>query len=321
MMRSLWTAASGMLSQQTNLDTIANNLSNINTVGFKRETNEFKSLLYQTLQEESTDSDGNPKMTSIQVGSGVRNSAITTQYTQGAFNATEGQFDLALEGRGFFMLRDTQGNVGYTRNGAFQLSMGVNGRTLANSQGFSVLNQNGEEILIRDDWNVKDIAVNEAGQVIRNRELVRVLDANGNVVQTEDINGNIIDEQGAITTARANNPRLNGTDNTRYTLKSESTFDVIAHLGIAQFNNPSGLRKGGGTMAYETPASGEARIEGVDTAISRTAVKAGYLEASTVQAVDEMVNMIVAQRAYELNSKVITASDEMLQQANQLRRG
>ena len=274
MMRSLWTASSGMLSQQTSLDTIANNLSNINTIGYKKETVEFKTLLYQTLVDASTDSDGNPKATAIQVGSGVRNSAITSQYTQGALNATEGPFDLAIQGNGFFMVQDEAGQTAYTRSGNFQMAIGVDGLpVLSTSDGHQVLSDQGQAITVKPEWNVKDIIVDEAGQFI------------------------YVDKSGETT-----------------------NYEVIGKLGIAQFNNPSGLTKAGGSMLYASGASGEPRIEGIDGGLSVSIIKQGYLEASNVQAVDEMVNMITTQRAYELNSKIITASDEMLQQANNLRR-
>lgn len=291
MMRSLWTASSGMLSQQTNLDTIAHNLSNINTVGYKKERAEFKSLLYQTLKESSTDSDGNPKTTAIQVGSGVRNSAITSLFIQGPLTASDGPFDLGIQGDGFFMVRDTAGEIAYTRSGNFQAALRADGNLiLTTSDGNPVLNDQGGEIVLwqRQDttggtgtattpvgqnWSVKDIVIDEAGQVLRT---------------------------------------VKETDTVRY--------ERIGRLGVAQFNNPSGLVKAGGSLLYTSEASGEARLESQDTGLTPSVVKQGYLEASNVQAVDEMVNMITAQRAYELNSKIITASDEMLQQANNLRR-
>ena len=105
MVRSLWTAASGMKAQQTNVDTISNNLANVNTTGFKKETAQFKSLLYQTLQDKSTTSDGQPKPISAQVGLGVRNSAIMSDFNQGNLTHTEELFDFAIEGDGFFMDR------------------------------------------------------------------------------------------------------------------------------------------------------------------------------------------------------------------------
>ena len=287
MMRSLWTASSGMLSQQTNLDTIAHNLSNINTIGYKKETAEFKSLLYQTIREASTDSEGNPKATAIQVGSGVRNSAIPSIFVQGRLTASDGPFDLGIQGNGFFMVRDTAGETAYTRSGAFQASLTTQGNViLATSDGNPVLNSQGQEIVLwqrqatdgaqtnpAQNWSVDDIIIDESGQVLR---------------------------------------EVRGTDTVSY--------DLIGRIGVAQFNNPSGLLKAGGSLLYQSDASGAARIEGQDTGLKESVVKQGYLEASNVQAVDEMVNMIVAQRAYELNSKIITASDEMLQQANNLRR-
>lgn len=287
MMRSLWTASSGMLSQQTNLDTIAHNLSNINTIGYKKETAEFKSLLYQTIREASTDSEGNPKATAIQVGSGVRNSAIQSIFVQGPLTASDGPFDLGIQGNGFFMVRDTAGETAYTRSGAFQASLTTQGNViLATSDGNPVLNSQGQEIVLwqrqatdgaqtnpAQNWSVDDIIIDESGQVLR---------------------------------------EVRGTDTVSY--------DLIGRIGVAQFNNPSGLLKAGGSLLYQSDASGAARIEGQDTGLKESVVKQGYLEASNVQAVDEMVNMIVAQRAYELNSKIITASDEMLQQANNLRR-
>ena len=114
MMRALWTGASGMIAQQTNVDTIGNNLANVNTTGYKKEMAEFKSLLYQTLQSKSTDSEGKEKPLGIQVGLGVRNSAISTDFTQGNLLASEGDFDFAIEGNGFFMVRLQDGSTAYT---------------------------------------------------------------------------------------------------------------------------------------------------------------------------------------------------------------
>ena len=115
MMRALWTGASGMIAQQTNVDTIGNNLANVNTTGYKKEMAEFKSLLYQTLHSKSTDSEGKEKPLGIQVGLGVRNSAISTDFTQGNLLASEGDFDFAIEGNGFFMVRLQDGSTAYTR--------------------------------------------------------------------------------------------------------------------------------------------------------------------------------------------------------------
>ena len=120
MMRSLWTAASGMITQQTNVDVIANNISNINTTGFKRETPQFKTLLYQTIQDESTNREGMTKPIGVQVGLGVRNSAVRSEFTQGILIETGNDLDLAIEGQGFFMVQQADGQTAYTRNGSLE---------------------------------------------------------------------------------------------------------------------------------------------------------------------------------------------------------
>jgi flagellar basal-body rod protein FlgG len=270
MMRALWTAASGMTSQQTNVDVISNNLANINTTGYKKQTAEFKSLLYQTIQEQSTDNNGDPKPSGIQVGLGVRNSSITTQFSQGAFTETGNDFDLAINGKGFFMVRNQQGDMAYTRNGSFQFAIGSEGITFVTTDGYPVLDTNQEPIILEDGYNVSDITINEFGELC-------YPDAEGNATS------------------------------------------IGKQIGLAQFNNSNGLAKLSNSLLKDTEASGAARIETADPGIKASTIKQGFLEASNVQTVDEMVNLIVAQRAYEMNSKVITASDEMLQQANNLR--
>lgn len=270
MMRSLWTAASGMISQQANVDTISNNLANINTTGYKKEAAEFKSLLYQTIQEQSNDSNGDAKPYGIQVGLGVRNSAITSQYTQGTLTETGNDFDLALEGSGFFMVQTPDGGTAYTRNGSFLLSVGANGVTLSNSDGNAVLDTEMQPIVIEEQYTATEITINDQGELC-------------------------------------------------YPDESGTAVPIGIKIGIAQFNNPSGLDKGSNSLLKETAASGTPRLEATDMALTQSRIRQGYLESSNVQAVDEMVNLIVAQRAYEMNSKIITASDEMLQQANNLR--
>jgi len=270
MMRSLWTGASGMISQQTNVDTIANNLANINTTGYKTERAEFKSLLYQTIQEKSTESTGEEKPIGIQVGLGTRNSAITSQFTQGVFTETGNQWDFAIQGEGFFGVQKQDGSIGYTRSGAFKMSIGVGGNTLCDSDGNPVLDSNGAPITVDATYSPSQITVDDSGNL-------SYPDADGNA----------------------------------------QSIDV--KIGVVQFNNPSGLTKGSGTSLKESAASGSPRWESSDSALTQSTIKQKYLEASNVQAVDEMVNLIVAQRAYEMNSKIITASDTMLQQANNLR--
>lgn len=274
MLRSLWSAASGMMAQQTNLDTISNNISNINTTGFKSQSMEFKTLLYQQIKDKSTDSEGRSKPIGVQVGLGVRNASVTAKFTQGAATETGQTFDLLINGAGFFAV-NMNGKVGYTRNGHFGLAAIENGWQLSTSDGNPVLDVEGKPIKLESGWDASSISV----------------DLNGNVLHRVD------DEKGG---------------NTR--------FDKVATLAIHQFNNPAGLTRSGGSLYYESAASGVARNEQTDHSLVKSSIKQGYLEGSNVNAADEMVNMIVTQRAYQLNSKAITASDEMLEQANNLRR-
>lgn len=270
MMRSLWTAASGMTSQQLNVDTISNNLANVNTTGYKREGVEFKSLLYQTIQEQSFNNNGQVKPAGIQVGLGVRSSAITSQYTNGSLLESNSDYHFAVEGEGFFMIGMPDGSTAYTRDGAFQMAIGVEGLTLATKDGHPVLDATGQPIVFDSTYDVSKISVDELG-------------------------------------------------NLSYPDETNNEAPIGKTLGLAQFSNPSGLTKMSGSLLKETDASGQAKLEAMDGSLVRSKVHQGYLEGSNVQVVEEMVNLITAQRAYELSSKIITASDEMLQQANNLR--
>ena len=281
MLRSLWTGASGMIAQQTNVDTISNNLANVNTVGYKKETVEFRSLLYQKLQTETTDHNGDPKPVIGQVGSGVRTGAITSRFTQGNMTATENPFDLAIEGEGFFAVQTPNGETAYTRNGSLVFAIATDGLALTNSEGYPLLDTTGSPVVLPATTDVSKLSI--------------------------DVDGRLFEEVDEPYTAADGSTKYN-------TVHVER-----AQLGIVQFNNPSGLLKVSGSMYQETLASGEPRMEVEDEALKRSSVRSGYLEASNVQTVDEIVNLIVAQRAYEMNSKVITASDQMLQQANNLR--
>lgn len=268
MMRSLWTAASGMIGQQSNLDVIANNLSNISTTGYKTQAANFKTLIYQNLQKNSTTTTGAPKPVGAQVGLGVRIGAISSDFTQGALTASNGPFDYAIQGEGFFMVRQPDGSTAYTRNGHFNMSIAENGIALTDTAGCPVLDTQGREIVLPNTYRTDRIAVDLFGNMT-------YPDANGNH---------------------------------QY---------IGVQIGLAHFPNAGGLDKVSGSNYMQSEASGEATIYTATDLNSK--IVSGRLEASNVQAADEMVNMIIAQRAYEMNSKAIIASDEMLQQANNLR--
>lgn len=271
MMRALYTGASGMLAQQKNVDNISNNLANVNTVGYKQEKTEFKSLLYQTIQTRTTSANGEEKPIPAQVGLGTRIASTTSIYKQGAMLASENNTDFAIVGNGFFAVRGADGETYYTRAGNFNWSMGVNGVTLTNTDGYPVLDRNNNPIVLPAGISAGNVKVSADGTF-------GYMNADGVYIPLNQ------------------------------------------SFGIFQFNNPAGLNKIGDNLLEVTDASGAALNEATNANLIPSEVRQNYLEGSNVQVADEMVNLIIAQRAYQLNSKAITISDEMLEQANNLRR-
>ena len=271
MMRSLWTAASGMTTQQTSVDTIANNLANVNTVGFKSESTQFKSLLYQDLQSKTTTANVEQKPVAAQVGLGTRVSAITSYFSQGSLNATDGDTDFAIVGDGFFAVQNLDGETVYTRNGNLYLTTATDGMMLATADGYPVLDTDGEAIVLSADYKSSSLSISTDGELM-------------------------------------------------YPDDSGNPQSIGMKIALYQFVNPSGLEKLGSNYYAVTEASGDALSEDDDEVGTKSKLRQGYLEASNVQVATEMVNLITAQRAYELCSKAITTSDTMMEQANNLKR-
>lgn len=271
MMRSLWSAASGMIAQQTNVDTIAHNISNVNTTGYKTEKTEFKTLLYQTIQTRTTTANGANKPIPAQVGLGTRVASNTSMFTQGPLLSSESDTAMAVDGEGFFAVRGADGQTYYTRNGNFTWSIGNDGTILTTMDGYPVLDSNGNMIRVPDGVAAERVSVSATGQFF-------------------------------------------------YTNAQGAAVDMNQSVALFQFNNPAGLEKLSDSLYEVSDASGNPMNEATTAGLRRSGVRQGYLEGSNVQVADEMVNLIVAQRAYELNSKAIQASDDMLGQANQLRR-
>ncbi|MDE6357779.1 MAG: flagellar basal-body rod protein FlgG [Eubacteriales bacterium] len=270
MMRSLWTAASGMKGQQLNVDTIANNISNVNTTGYKKERLEFKTLLYQTMERASLDEADTGKPVNLQVGLGVKPIATSRMFTTGNLQRTENNLDFAIEGEGFFTIQTGEEEVSYTRDGSFKISTNDGENTLVTSEGYYVLDTNGDPIVFPSEVPIKDVSISSNGSIT-------------------------------------------------YLIDGE-TEDTGIQIGLVQFSNPQGLEAIGGNLYTVTTASGEPILEADGEVSNPSSIAQGYLEMSNVNIAEEMVNLIVAQRAYELNSKAITTSDEMLQQANNLKK-
>ena len=273
MMRSLWTGASGMTAQQMNVDVIANNLSNVNTTGFKRERLEFKSLLYQNLQMADLDPVNmmGTRPVNLQVGLGVRPMATSRIFSQGGLEITNHHLDFAIEGFGFFAVETSQFGTAYTRDGSFAIAATAAGSYLVTSDGHFILGVNGEPIIIPGEISITDLVVDDFGRI-------SARNADGEVE------------------------------------------DLGMRLEIVQFPNAQGLSAIGGNLFVPTVASGVALLEIEGTVTRPSRIIQGAREMSNVQVAEEMVRLIVAQRAYELNARAITTSDEMLQQANQLKR-
>ena len=260
-MRALSIAATGMAAQQTNVETIANNLANMNTTGFKEQRAEFQDLLYQNIQTPGaqTSDQGTYAPNGIQIGAGVRTAAIYRVTTQGDLQSTGNPYDVAVQGAGYFRIQQADGTDAYTRSGNFSLS----------PQG-QLVTQDGLVVQpgIAIPQNTLSVAINAQGQV-------------------------------------------------NATVAGNTTPQTVGQLELTRFPNEAGLNAIGGNLYLETPASGSPQA-GVPGSVGYGTIQQGYLETSNVNSVDEITALITAQRAYEMNSKVISAADQMLQQAARL---
>ncbi|NMB33747.1 MAG: flagellar hook-basal body protein [Clostridium sp.] len=266
MMRALWTAGSGMTAQQLNVDVISNNLSNVNTTGYKKERVEFKDMLYDTLNRAYLlDGEGNP--VNLQVGHGTAPVATLKNFQNGNLEKTDNPLDFAIDGDGFFTVLGPRGDIVYTRDGSFKISVSDNGNMLATSDGYPVLDESGVEIIF--DFDISKLNVSSDGEM------------------------SYTDENGVV-------------------------VPLGQRLGLVKFPNRHALESVGGNFYSKNSASGEELPD--DEMGTRSNVKQYYLESSNVQVVEEMVKLIIAQRAYEINSKAIQSADEMLGIANNLKR-
>jgi flagellar basal-body rod protein FlgG len=256
MIRAMHTASTGMFAQQLNIDTIANNLANVNTTGFKRSRAEFADLLYQISRVPGASaSNVGVFPVGMQIGLGVRPVTVAKEYVQGSLKQTFNELDIAIDGSGFFQVSRPDGTTMYTRAGSFKS------------------------------------------------------DSTGNVVtgDGDPLIPSITIPSGALTV----NIGQDGTVSALLPGVSQAT--QVGQIQLVRFDNPSGLIAQGNNLFTESTSS-----PGFSTGFGL--IQQGFLEISNVNIADEMVNMIVAQRAYELNAKAIQASDDMMQVVNTLRR-
>ena len=260
MIRALYTAASGMSAQQANLDTVANNLANSATTGFRQRRLQFQDMVYQNLVTPGAAASTSTVSAGLQIGLGTKTAASEVIMTQGDFNQTSNPLDLAIQGQGFFQVTRPDGTIAYTRDGSFHL----------NNQG-TLVDANGELMTpnVTIPSNATNITISQYGVV-------------------------------SVTIPGQNLPSQVGT------------------IQLATFANPGGLSSIGGNLFQPTGSSGNAITDVPGGNSGMGVLQQGYLEASNVDVTSEFVQMILAQRAYESNSKVIKTADDMYSQINSL---
>jgi len=260
MNRALYTAASGMNAQQQNIDNVAHNLANVNTVGFKKAHMEFEDLVYQQIKVPGTATSATGEAPiGLEIGLGTRAIGTSRDFSSGSIRSTSGPLDLAIEGDGFFQITQPSGTTAYTRAGSFHRdSQGL----VVTTDGFPL------EPQITIPPNASSISISKDG-------IVSAL------------------------------------------IAGQTATQQLGTIELAMFQNPAGLMAMGGNLFTATTASGEAQV-GMPGADSRGTLAQGFVEDSNVSVVEEMVNMILGQRAYEANSKVLKAADEMLSVVNAL---
>ncbi len=263
MFRALYTAASGMMAQQLNLDNVAHNLANSGTAGFRRRRLQFLDLLYQNLVMPGAAATQQTTIPAgLQIGLGTRSAASEIIQAQGDFNSTGNPLDLTIKGQGFFQVRLPSGELAYTRSGAFHL------------------------------------------------------DAQGNVVTSS---GNPLEP--AITLPADATSITIGDDGTvTVTQPGQSAAQQVGNVQLATFANPGGLNSIGDNLLLATAASGDAIVGTPGGSEGLGTLQSGVLEQSNVNVVEEFVQMILAQRSYEANSRVVRAADDMFQQLNGMTR-
>lgn len=263
MFRALYTAASGMIAQQLNLDNIANNLANASTAGFRKRRLQFQDLLYQSLiVPGSAATQETTVPTGLQIGLGTRSAASEMIQAQGDLASTGNPLDLAIQGTGFFQILLPSGDIAYTRSGAFHL------------------------------------------------------DAEGNMVTSE---GDQLEPSVAVP-PDALSVSIGADGTVSVTQPGQQTAQQVGTIDLALFPNPGGLDSIGKNLFLATSASGDPIIGTPGGSDGLGTLRQGTLEESNVNVVEEFIQMILTQRAYEANSKVVRAADEMFQQMNNMGR-
>jgi flagellar basal-body rod protein FlgG len=255
-MQALHTAATGMAAQELNVQVIANNIANLRTTGFKKQTAAFQDLIYEHVRRVGAQASdqGTILPVGVDLGGGVKTVGTPRLMTQGTLSQTGNDLDLAIGGEGMFKILMPDGTFQYTRDGTFQMD----------NQG-------------------------------------RIVTAQGNPVQP---NITIPDKASGIA--------INAQGQVSVTLPGSTTSTIVGQIGLTRFINKAGLLPVGSNQFTDTPSSGPPQ-DGTANIDGYGAITQGSLEQANVDVVSEMSDLIAAQRAYEMNAKVISAADQMLQ--------
>jgi flagellar basal-body rod protein FlgG len=263
MIRALYSAASGMTAQQLNVDNIAHNLANANTAGYKMRRAQFQDLMYQNLVQPGASAGQQTVVpTGLQLGLGTRAASNEIIFSQGNFSSTGNQFDVVIQGRGFFQIRRPSGDLAYTRSGSFHVNK-------------------------------------DGGMVTQDGDLLEP-----QITIPQDAQSVTIAPDGTVS----------------YSQAGQTTAQMAGQIQLANFANPAGLNSEGRNLYTPTGASGDAIVGNPGGQEGLGSLLQGYVEQSNVSVVEEFINLIVSQRAYEANSKVVKAADEMYQQVNNITR-
>jgi flagellar basal-body rod protein FlgG len=261
MMRALYTAASGMMAQQLNIDNISNNLANIQTTGYKKSRVNFQDLLYA-------------QTGGAQVGMGTRAANTQKLFTQGSTLKTGNPLDVAIgdNGQGFFMVKLPDGQIGYTRDGAFKTTMDprTGAQVLCTQSGMPLVDESGKPIAIPEGYT--NVSIDEQGRVMA------------------------------------------------YPADAKEPVEV-GHLALARFLNPAGLEAKGGNIYAATPEAGQRDIGRPGTGSTFGVLVPEHLEKANINVVEEMMNIVQAQRAFEISQKGVQSADEMMRMTNQMQKG
>jgi flagellar basal-body rod protein FlgG len=262
-MRALYTASTGMMAQELNVQVISNNIANMRTTGYKRQRAEFQDLLYEHVRRigTQTSDQGNILPVGVDIGSGVKSVGTPRLMSQGTLAPTGSPLDLAIRGEGFFKVQLPDSTYAYTRDGSFQM------------------------------------------------------DAQGRIVTVQ---GNVV-SPGITIPQNASGLTINSQGQVSVTTQGQTAPTVLGQLTLTRFVNKAGLLSVGDNMFTETPASGTPQ-DGLPNTDGAGDLQQGNLEQANVEAVSEISDLIAAQRAYEMNGKVITAADQMLSTTSNLMR-